>query len=64
MAYSLRTGKSRELLRVKTETPNGIVDIRCDLHARFVWDGSHISFDTVHNGRREIALIPSDALDF
>lgn len=64
MAYSLRTGKSRELLRVKTETPNGIVDIRCDLHARFVWDGSHISFDTVHNGRREIALIPANQLDF
>lgn len=64
IAYSLRTGKSRELLRVKTETPRDVVDIRCDLHARFVWNGSHISFDTVHNGRREIALIPVTHLNF
>lgn len=63
MAYSLRTGRSRELLRVRTNKPS-VVDIRCDLHARFVWGGSHISFDTVHNGCRQIALISADALDF
>lgn len=63
MAYSLRTGKSRELLRVKTNNPP-VIDIRCDLHARFVWGGTHISFDTLHNDRREIALISTDALDF
>jgi len=64
MAYNVSTGESRELFRVKTETPNGLVDIRCDLHARFVWNGTHISFDTVHNGRREIALISADVLNF
>ena len=64
MAYSLQTKTSRELLRVKTETPNGNWDIRCDLHARFVWDGTEISFDTVHNGRREIAVIPTEHLNF
>jgi hypothetical protein len=63
MAYSLRTGKSRELLRVRTNNPP-VIDIRCDLHARFVWGGKYISFDTVHNDRREIALISADILNF
>ena len=63
MAYSLESGESRELLRVKTNKPS-VVDIRCDLHARFVWDGRYISFDTVQNGRREIALISADSLNF
>lgn len=63
MAYSLRSGESRELLRAKTVKPP-LDDIRCDLHARFVFGGSHISFDTVQNGRREVALIPIDALNF
>lgn len=63
MAYSLRTGESRELLRAKTVKPP-LNDIRCDLHARYVFGGSHISFDTVQNGRREVALISADALDF
>ena len=63
MAYSLRTGKSRELLRVKTNNPP-VIDVRCDLHARFVWGGKSISFDTVHNDRREIALISADILNF
>lgn len=63
MVYSLESGESRELLRVKTNKPS-VVDIRCDLHARFVWDGKYISFDTVHNGRREIALISADSLNF
>ncbi|MBQ8309986.1 MAG: hypothetical protein IJX80_03120 [Clostridia bacterium] len=64
MAYSLKTGKSRELLRVKTKTPNGITDIRTDLHARFVWGGKYISFDTTQNDRREIVLIDTNALNF
>ncbi|MBQ7336022.1 MAG: hypothetical protein IJW92_06080 [Clostridia bacterium] len=64
MAYSLKTGESRELLRVKSVTPQGIIDIRTDLHARFVWGGQYISFDTTQNGRREIALIPTDCLNF
>ena len=60
---ALRSGESRELLRAKTVKPPSD-DIRCDLHARFVFGGSHISFDTVQNGRREVALIPIDALNF
>lgn len=63
MAYSLRTGESRELLRAKTNKPP-VIDIRCDLHARFVWGGRYISFDTLHNGKREIALISADVLNF
>ena len=64
MAYSPSDGTERELFRARTYTPSGGWDGRCDLHARFVDGGKHISFDTVHNGRREIAMISCDALDF
>lgn len=63
MAYSLKTGKERMLLKVKTLKPT-TVDSRCDLHARFVWGGKAISFDTTHNDKREIALISPKALAF
>ncbi len=63
MAYSLKTGKERTLLKVKTLKPSS-VDVRCDLHARFIWGGRAISFDTTHHGKREIAIIGTDALDF
>ena len=63
LAYSLRTGDSKLLLAVNTVKPP-VVDIRCDLHARFVFGGTHISYDTTENGRREIAIIPASALDF
>ena len=63
MAYSLKTDTMRCL--VKSYDPQlPIVDIRCDLHARFVWDGKYISFDTVHDHKRQIALLSADALDF
>lgn len=61
--YSIRTGVSRELLRAKTLHP-ACTDVRCDLHARFVWGGRYISYDTTERGRREVALIPADILDF
>lgn len=64
MAYSIKTGKSRELLRVKTVTPHDITDIRTDPHARFVWGGRAITFDTTQNGRREVVQIDLSALDF
>ncbi len=64
VAYSMRTGESRVLFRVDDNGPDKWGDTRCDLHARFVWGGSHISFDTTMNGRREIALISADVLDF
>ena len=64
MAYSIDTGISRELLRVKSYTPNGIGDIRTDLHARFVFGGRFISFDTTQNNCRQIAMIDTSALNF
>lgn len=64
LAYSLRTGESRVLLSAFDDGPDKWGDVRCDLHARFVWGGSHISFDTACNGKREIALISADVLDF
>lgn len=64
MAYSLKTGKERTLLKAKVceEIPWG--DFRCDLHARFIENGNAISFDTTCNGKREIATISAKALDF
>ena len=62
-SYSMKTGVARELMKVKSVRPdNG--DIRCDLHAQFVWGGKYISFDTTQNDRREIALFSTDVLDF
>jgi hypothetical protein len=63
MAYSMETGESRELFRAFSVTPP-VVDVRCDLHARFIDGGRAISFDTTHNGRRQIAVIPTNVLDF
>lgn len=62
-AYNVKTGKLITLLSVLTNSP-AIGDIRCDLHARFVFGGKYISFDTLHNGKREIALISADTLNF
>lgn len=64
LAYSPKTGQNRELLRVKTVTPHGITDIRTDLHARFVWGGKAITFDTTQNGRRDIVKIDLRGLNF
>lgn len=63
VAYSLRTGELRTLARSlhHRDIPT---DCRCDLHARFVWDGKAISFDTVHDRRREIVCISTDCLNF
>jgi dipeptidyl aminopeptidase/acylaminoacyl peptidase len=32
-------------------------DIRCDLHPRWSPDGSTVSFDSVHEGDRQIYLV-------
>ena len=63
MAYNVKTGAERELLRARTDIPT-TNDIRCDLHARYVYEGKYISFDTTHNGRREIAILSAEALNF
>lgn len=62
-AIDLKTGACRTLLRAKTVIPTN-PDIRCDLHNRFVFNGSAISYDTTQNGCRQIALVDLHALDF
>ena len=63
LSINLKTGESKSILKAKTVIPeNG--DIRCDLHARFVFDGKFVSFDTTQNGRREIALFPTEKIRF
>lgn len=63
VAYSLRSNTLRTI--AKSYRPVDIRDdFRCDLHARFVWDGRGISFDTVHDHKRQIALLSIDALNF
>ncbi len=57
------TGANKVILKALTNVPSSN-DIRCDLHNRFVFDGKYISFDTVHNGKRQIAAFPSSVLDF
>ena len=63
IAYNRETGASKTLLGAKSVTPP-IVDVRCDLHARFSADGRWITFDTTHNDCRQIAAIPADVLSF
>jgi len=62
-AINLQTGACRTLLRAETVIPTN-PDIRCDLHNRFVFGGSAISYDTTQNGCRQIALIDLRALNF
>lgn len=62
-AINLQTGACRTLLRAQTVIPTN-PDIRCDLHNRFVFDGSAISYDTTQNGCRQIAVVDMYALDF
>lgn len=64
LAYSLKTGKSRTLLKAKTAEDIAKGDFRCDLHARFIWGGKAISFDSTHNNKREVVLLPITPLDF
>lgn len=62
-AINLKTGACRTLLRAETVIPTN-PDIRCDLHNRFVFDGSAISYDTTQNGCRQIAVVDVHALNF
>ena len=57
LAINLETGESKSILKAKTVIPE-CPDIRCDLHARYVFNEKFVSFDTTHNGRREIAIFP------
>ncbi len=60
---NLQSGRWGVLLRAKTVKPD-IVDIRCDLHARFNSDGSKISFDSFHRGKRDICEIDLKGFNF
>lgn len=63
ISINVKTGESKSILRARTVIPkNG--DIRCDLHARFVFNGKYVSFDTTQNGRREIAVFPTEKIKF
>jgi hypothetical protein len=63
IAYNRETGASKTLFGSKTATPPK-EDARCDLHARFSQDGTMITYDTTENGKRQIAAIPMDVLNF
>lgn len=60
---NLETGKNKVIFEVPEVTLDS-TDLRCDLHVRFVFDGKYISFDTTQNGKREIAIVPINILDF
>jgi hypothetical protein len=63
LAYSLKSGEMRVL--AESYRPVDIRDdFRCDLHARFVWGGKAITFDTVHDHKREIVYLSADCLNF
>lgn len=54
--YDTETGEDDVLYNSYTVTPK-IVDIRCDLHARWNHKGNRVSFDSVHRDKREICEI-------
>ena len=51
-----------EPVRVATVIPP-VVDIRCDLHARWSPSGRLISFDSTHTGRRSSVLLAAEELE-
>ena len=63
IAYNRETGASKALFGAATVSPP-VMDVRCDLHARFSADGKWITYDTTENGKRQIAAIPTDVLSF
>lgn len=62
LGYNPKNGGECVMLKSKSD-PVAVGDFRCDLHARFVWGGEAISFDTTHDGKRQIALISLKALE-
>ena len=60
--YKISTGESRMILKASSVKPDPN-DIRCDLHNRFVFDGKYISFDTIHNGKRQVAMVSAEPVD-
>ena len=54
--YDTKNEKTVQLVKSKSLMDSNW-DIRCDLHARFNRDGTKISFDSVHSGKRQICEI-------
>lgn len=54
--YDTKTEKITQLIKSKSLMDKNW-DIRCDLHARFNRQGDKVSFDSVHNGTRQIVEI-------
>ena len=63
IAYNRESGASKTLFGAATVIPP-VIDIRCDLHVRFSADGKLITYDTTENGKRQIAAISADVLQF
>ena len=55
--YDFETRQCKQLVRIYSEQTSE-TDIRCDLHNRFSADGTVVSFDSWHNGRREVLCFP------
>ena len=64
VAYSIKTKKPVILFDALTTIISPNLDIRCDLHARFTEGGKYISYDTTQNGKRQIAKVSTEALNF
>ena len=54
-------GTMTEPVQVSTVIPP-VVDIRCDLHARWSPSGRFVTFDSTHTGRRTVVLVTAEEL--
>lgn len=61
--YDFETQKSTQILKIFSE-PVCTTDIRCDLHNRFNHDGTMVSFDSYHSGKREIVTFNFNKKDY
>ena len=59
--YDTQTEKITQLIKSKS-LMDANWDIRCDLHARFNRTGDKVSFDSVHNGTRQIVELDLKSL--
>lgn len=62
--YDTKTGTTTEILKqYSVEVPDiETGDVRCDLHNRWNLDGTKISYDSTHNGRRQICELDVSSL--
>lgn len=61
--YRVADGRRFDLGRFLTQDPNKIYGpIRCDLHPRWSRDGRQVSFDSVHEGARQVYVMDVSAV--